>query len=230
MQITNTAGDADRFAAAHAALKADKSVQFGLSSPPPDPVAPSWLKSLLEWLSDLFEPVGRFLSWLASFFPDAPIARILLWLVLALVACAIAWTIYERLKSGEWRLPTFRRARLAEPDLPEEWLPDHSPAIEWLREADALAEQGRYAEAAHHLLFRSIEDISRKRPDIVRPALTSREIGSAQAIPARARELFVDIVRLVERSLFGGRAVDRDDWTRARAAYSDFALEQAWRA
>lgn len=228
--MTKTAGDADRFAAAHAALKADNSVQFGLTQPPPDPVTPSWLKAFLEWLGDVLEPVGRFLKWIGSFFPDAPVARILLWMVLAVVACAIVWAVYERLKSGEWRLPRLRRPRVAEPDFGDEWVPEHSPAIEWLREADALAEQGRYAEAVHHLLFRSIEDISRKRPDIVRPALTSREIGAAQAIPARARDLFVGIVRLVERSLFGGRPVDREDWTSARAAYSDFALDQVWRA
>lgn len=230
MQMTNTAGDADRFADAHAALKADKSVQFGLSAPAPDSVTPSWLKAVLEWLGDLFKPVGQFLNWIASFLPDAPIARILLWTVLAVVACGLAWTIYDRVKSGEWRLPRWRRSRSAEPDFGDQWFPEQSPAIEWLREADALAEQGRYAEAAHHLLFRSIEDISRKRPDIVRPALTSREIGAAQAIPVSARDLFVGIVRIVERSLFGGRPVDRDDWTKARAAYANFALEGAWHA
>jgi len=228
--MTNTAGDADRFAAAHAALKADPSVQFNLTSAPPDPKTPQWLKSLLEWLGDLFEPIGRFLGWIGSFMPDAPIARILLWGVLAIAVLAILWVIYERIRTGDWRLPSWRRAPLTEADLDEEWTPDDSPAVEWLREADALAEQGRYAEAVHHLLFRSIEDISRKRPETVRPALTSREIGAADAIPAQARDLFVGIVRLVERSLFGGRPVDRGDWANAREAYADFALPKAWRA
>lgn len=228
--MTNTAGDADRFAAAHAALKSDPSIQFNLTSPPPEPTTPSWLKALLEWLADLFEPVGRFLKWIGSFLPDAPIARIFLWSVLALAAAAILWAIYQRLRTGEWQLPRLRRARLAEPELNEEWSPEFAPAVEWLQEADAMAEQGRYAEAIHHLLFRSIEDISRRRPDSVRPALTSREIGAAAAIPVRARDLFVSIVRLVERSLFGGQSVGREDWTNARAAYADLALPQAWRA
>lgn len=228
--MTNTAGDADRFAAAHAALKADPSIQFNLTTAPADPETPQWLKSLLEWLGELFEPVGRFLKWIGSFMPDAPVARILLWSVLAIAAVAILWAIYERIRTGEWRLPSWRRAPFPDSEPGEEWAPDVSPAVEWLREADALAEQGRYAEAVHHLLFRSIEDISRKRPDIVRPALTSREIGAATAIPAHARDLFVGIVRLVERSLFGGRPVNRDDWTGARAAYADFALPKAWHA
>jgi hypothetical protein len=228
--MTNTAGDADRFAAAHAALKADSSVQFNLTTAPPDPETPAWLKAVLDWLGHALEPVGRLLKWIGSFMPDAPVARILLWSVLAIAALAILWAIYERIRTGEWRLPSWRRAALPEADLDDVWTPDASPAVEWLREADALAEQGRYAEAVHHLLFRSIEDISRKRPSAVRPALTSREIGAADAIPAQARDLFVGIVRLVERSLFGGRPVDSGDWTSARAAYADFALPKAWHA
>jgi hypothetical protein len=227
--MTNTAGDADRFAAAHAALKADSTVQFDFTRPPPEPETPSWLKAFFDWLGDVLEPVGRFLKWIGSFMPDAPLARILLWSVLAIAAAALVWAIYHRVRTGEWRLPIlFRRAPL-EAENEEEWAPEAAPARAWLAEADALAEEGRYAEAVHHLLIRSIEDISKRRPDVVRPALTSREIGAADAIPLQARDLFVGIVRLVERSLFGGRAVGRDDWTEARSAYADFALPKAWR-
>ena len=228
--MTNTAGDADRFAAAHNALKADPSIQFNFTNPPPEPKPPAWLEAFLEWLVDVLEPVGRFLQWLGSFVPGGPFARIILWSVLAVAACALLFAIYQRLRTGEWRLPNFRKAPFAEGEPEEAWAPEDAPAREWLREADALALQGRYGEAIHHLLFRSIEDISRKRPSLVRPALTSREISSADAIPAQARDLFVGIVRMVERSLFGGRPVDRDDWTSARAAYADFALPRAWRA
>jgi hypothetical protein len=104
------------------------------------------------------------------------------------------------------------------------------PVRSWLDEADALAAQGKFAEAIHHLLFRSIEDISSRRPNLVRPALTSREIAASRAIPSRAGELFASIARLVERSLFGGRAVGEGDWLEARTAYADFALAKAWRA
>lgn len=228
--MTNTAGDADRFAAAHAALKADPSVQFNFTSPPPPPETPSWLKAFFDWLGKVLEPVGKFLQWIGSFMPDAPVARILLWTLLAGAAVALLWAIYQRLKTGEWKVPRFRPAPYREAEIEEEWVPDDAPVRSWLQEADALAEQGLYAEAIHHLLFRSIEDISRRRPNVVRPALTSREISTASAIPLSARELFVGIVRLVERSLFGGRPVDLNDWTSARSAYADFALPQAWRA
>jgi hypothetical protein len=224
------AGSADQFTAAHEALRADPSIQFGFTRAPPDPTPPPWLIKVLEWLGDRLAPVGRFIRWIGSFLPDAPLARIFMWAVLAIAAGALLWAIYQRVKTGEWRLPSFRRANYHEADPDEEWALEDSPVREWLREADALAEQGRYAEAIHHLLFRSIEDISRKKPDFIRPALTSREIGSSATLPARARGLFTGIARQVERSLFGGRAVDRDDWTEARAAYADFALPQAWRA
>lgn len=228
--MTNTAGNADQFDAAHAALKADRSIQFGFTSPPEPPRPPEWLRHLFEWLERVLEPVGRFLRWIGSFLPDAPLARMFLWAVLIIAACALAWGLYQRLRTGKWQWPAFRKAPLADAEDEQEWAPDFAPAHEWLGEADALAEQGRYAEAAHHLLFRSIEDISRRRPHLVRPALTSREIGSAEVIPNEARGLFVGIVKLVERSLFGGRAVDRDDWANARAAYAEFALPKAWQA
>ena len=228
--MTNTAGDADRFAAAHAALKADKSVQFDFTRPPPDPVTPSWLKAFLEWLGDVLEPVGRFFRWIGSFMPDAPAAKILLWTLLALAVGVTIWTIYQRLRTGEWRLPKFRRAPMPEMAPDEDWAPQDEPVRSWLREADELAGQGRFAEAVHHLLFRSIEDISNRRPNAVRPALTSREISVAEVIPSQARGLFTGLVSLVERSLFGGRPVGADDWASARAAYADFALPQAWRA
>lgn len=56
--MTNTAGDADRFAAAHAALKADSLVQFNLTAPPPDPETPSWLNDFLKWLEHAWRSSG----------------------------------------------------------------------------------------------------------------------------------------------------------------------------
>ncbi|QBM76306.1 DUF4129 domain-containing protein [Sphingomonas sp. AAP5] len=220
----------DRFAAAHAALKADPAVQFTLQRAPPPPQPPEWLVQLGKWLGKLFEPVGRALLWIGSRMPHWPYARILLWGVLGLVAIAILWAVYTRVRHGEWRWPRFvrRRPTVSQP-IDEAWAPDAAPVHEWLREADLLAAEGRYAEAVHHLLRRSIDDIARRRPQLVRPALTSRELSASSAIPFSARDLFAGIARLVERSLFGGRPVDASDWTQARAAYRDFALPGSWR-
>ena len=224
------ANGADRFAEAYKSLRSDASVQFNLTPPTPEPEPPAWLQALGKWLDHyVFEPIGKFLSWLGSFLPDAPYARIFLWTVLVLAALALAWAIYNRFRYGQWRLRMPRLALVTDIAVEDEWAPESAPARLWLEEADALAREGRYAEAVHHLLFRSIEDIAKRRPNLVRPALTSREISASQGIPSRARELFAAIARLVERSLFGGRSVGEKDWLAARGAYSDFALAGAWR-
>lgn len=175
------------------------------------------------------KPVADFFRWIDSFFPDAPYARILLWFVLAILAAALLWLVYQRLRHGAWQ---WRRtpAPAAEPLLEEEWAPDHAPARRWLEEADELAAAGRYGEAIHHLLIRSVEDIARRRPTLVKPAVTSRELAAAAALPSGARQLFSGIALLVERSLFAGRPVGRSEWDEARSSYADFALPKAWQA
>ncbi|QDZ08566.1 DUF4129 domain-containing protein [Sphingomonas panacisoli] len=219
-----------RFADAHRALREDPTIQFGMGRavPPKPPELPGWLKWLLEHL----KPVGRFFEWVTSLMPAAPLAQFLLWTVIGLLALTLVWMIVTRIRSGEWRMPLQRkRARQVAVDVAveEEWAPDFAPARAWLDEADALAARGLYAEAVRHLLFRSVEDIKTKRPQLVRPSLTSRELAAATGIPAVARELFARIAGYVEHSLFGGRPVVVDDWQKARAAYADFALPGQWR-
>lgn len=228
------AAAADRFAAAHHALRADPAVQFTLGPPPAPPEPPAWFRGLahlFDWLGHVLAPIGRLLAWLTGFMPAALWAQVLLWGVIVIALIALLWLIGERLRSGQWRLPR-RRARAATPvaiEAEEEWRPDAAQGRAWLEEADELAARGLFAEAVHHLLFRSIEDIRHRRPQVVRPALTSRELAAASAIPAGARDLFAAIARQVERSLFGGRPVGADDWQAARAAYADFAIPGAWK-
>jgi hypothetical protein len=219
------------FASAHQALKADRSIQVNLTPPDPPPQPPKWLKDFLEWLDWVLQPVEKFFDWIGSLMPEAPLARYLLWTALAVAATVLLALLYHRVRHGEWRLPWGRREPLALiPVEEEQWRPEAAPVRSWLEEADALAAEGRFAEAIHHLLLRSIEDIARRRPRLVRPALTSRELATSNGIPSSARELFAAIARLVERSLFGGRDVGAADWDLARTAYADFALARAWQA
>lgn len=205
-------------------------MQFTLTRPPAPPETPEWLQALGRGLAALFRPIGRLLRWLSNLMPDAPYARILLWGLLGAIAVAVIWMIVARIRSGEWRLPVRRRNMVAsEPD-GDEWVPEEAPARAWLREADRLAGEGRFAEAIHYLLFHSIDDIARRRPALRRPSMTSRELASASLLPAAVRPLFASIAGLVERSLFGGRPVADTDWQVARAAYADLALPQRWRA
>ncbi len=194
---------------------------------PPQP--PAWLRAFFHWLGESLKLVGKALAWIGSFFPDEPYARILLWAVIAIGAAALVWAIYNRLRHGEWRWRVPLSAGTAQLASDEEWSPKEAGARSWLEEADAMARDGRFAEAVHHLLFRSIEDIIKRRPTLVRPALTSREIATSPSIPGQARDLFAGIARLVERSLFGGQTVGEHDWLQAREAYSGFALPAAWR-
>jgi len=224
-------GTAETVAAAHQALVDDPSIQFTLSPLPPPAKPPHWLEGALRWLGDLLRPLGRLLRWLGGLLPDAPYARILLWGTIAVLVLLFLWAAVERLRHGRWHWPRWRRRSVAaavEADQAEDWRPEAGPLRRWLDEADALAAAGRYAEAVHHLLFRSVEDIARHRPGAVRPALTSRELARAAAIPPGARAPFARIAAEVERSLFGGRPLAERDWQAARAAYGELVRPQAW--
>jgi hypothetical protein len=97
-----------------------------------------------------------------------------------------------------------------------------------LDEADRLAAAGRYAEAVRLILHRSIEDIEGHRPRLVRPAYTAREIGRLSDIPDNARNVFVGIAGVVEKSFFGGQGLDAAGFADCRKAYEAFAFPGAW--
>lgn len=195
----------DGFADAHNRLLADRSIQFDLPAfDPPEP--PAWLSSL-----------GNFLS------ADHPVLRIFFWILVGALALLVLYFIVRRLAGADW---PWRRKRA---DEAADWRPDEAPARALLSEADALAAQGSFGEAARLLLFRSIEDIDSRRPDLVRPALTSRDIAALDAIPGRPRGAFARIAMMVERSLFARRALAEADWRDCRAAYEEFAFAEGWR-
>ncbi|HYD13285.1 MAG TPA: hypothetical protein VEC11_10600 [Allosphingosinicella sp.] len=110
----------------------------------------------------------------------------------------------------------------------EAWRPEESLATELLDEADVLASQGRYDEAARLLLHRSIGEIHAHRPDLVRPALTSRDIAGHPLLPSGPAAAFARIAALVERSFFARRALGPDDWQDCRTAYREFAFAEGW--
>lgn len=176
--------------------------------PAPDPAIPEWLAAVLRFLGDLLAPLGRLLgrNW----------GAIEIVLVAGAVAGAawIAWSLLW----PRWR--DRRRGVAAEP----EWAPDRSAARALLEEADALAAQGRFSEAAHLLLRRSVDHIADARPEWLSPSATAREIGGIAGLPAAAARAFAVIAGEVERSLFALRDLGAEDWGRARTAYAEFAL------
>ena len=209
-QEWTAAGDPARFAEAHAKLRTDSSIQFDLPEfVPPEP--PAWLR----WLAELLENGG-------------PVFKAIFWIVLAIVVLSILYWLFRWIEGGGLAFLKRRRNAEAGP-ASDAWRPEEAPARALLAEADSLAASGRFGEAAHLLLFRSIEEIERKRPKIVRPALTSRDIAGAPQIPAAPRTAFSRIVMAVERSLFGGRTLDAQDWTLCRASYEEFAFAPEWK-
>ncbi|MEL8056606.1 MAG: hypothetical protein AAGK66_10655 [Pseudomonadota bacterium] len=106
-------------------------------------------------------------------------------------------------------------------------MPDEAAARALLGDAETLANEGRFAEAVHALLFRSIDLIQERQPTVVKRSLTAREIGQLGGLPDLIRTGLSPIIRIVERSYFGGRDVDETGWNEARDAYRSFALKEA---
>lgn len=86
-----------------------------------------------------------------------------------------------------------------------------------LTDADRLAAAGRFAEAVHALLMRTIEALARRIP--VPRALTSREILDRARLPTEARQAFAELVAAVELTRFGGRGADAADYARCVACF-----------
>ena len=192
------------------ALRDAGDIQFAPLPPIKPPETPGWLKTLGEWLHEIFGPVGEALgmSW-----PTVKIVLIVLGILLALL---VLWRLLSPL------LQRMRQDRGSEAE--PEWTPDRNAAQTLLEDADALAGQGRFEEAVHLLLMRSVDHIAVARPEWLIPANTAREIAAFPMLPERAREAFSIIAARVERSLFALRDLEESDWQAARAAYSDFAL------
>jgi len=199
-------------ASAHARLLASRDIQFEFrgAARPPDP--PNWLIHLMEAL-------------MKGLVAAAPVLKYVFWGGLIVLVVTVAWFVARdivRLRRGDRAAP----ADLAE--VPALWRPSEAAARALLSDADALAAEGRYAEAAHILLVRSVDDFEGRRPGAVRPSFTSRDIGRLAAMPSEARRAFALIAEVVEKSLFGGRPVDAQVFARCRSAYSEFALPERW--
>jgi len=202
-------GASDAFARAHGAVLRGKDLQFEPTAAPKPPDLPDWLLAIGKALGEL-----------------APFLTYVFWGVLIVGAAIILYFVIRELVTTRW--PSLKPNK--GPVLGDEvWRPNATKARTLLEDADRLAAEGRFAEAVHLILFRSIEDIEGRRPDLIRPALTSRDIAQLDGVPERVRRTFSDIARVVERSFFGGRPVGVDEFTACRQAYEGFAFAEAWR-
>jgi hypothetical protein len=197
-----TAGGDAAVAEAHRELLANRNLQFEFERfDPPEP--PAWLEPFLRVLGNA--------------------APVLEWVFWGGVAIVVALILYVLVTEIIRRMP--RRVR-DEGELPK---PEYRPAVArakaLLEEADRLAAEGHYSEAARVLLHRSIEDLERVFTLAIGPGLTSREIAQLEPLSNQGRDVFSGIARAVERSLFGGRALGAGDFAQCREAYASFALQ-----
>ncbi len=191
--------------AAHKAMLSTKGLQLDFKAVDPPPKVPAWLEMLLQALGAL-----------------APVLRYLFWGGLILGVAVIAWLVIREFL-GRRRVKAQAAAAAAD------WRPTEDAARTLLEDADRLAAEGRFGDAVHLLLFRSIEDIGGRRPGLVRPGLTSRDIAALEAMPNAARQAFAAIAQAVERSFFGGRPVGAEDFAQCRREYEAFAFAEGWR-
>ncbi len=152
-----------------------------------------------------------------------------LWIAAGIaLAILLYWIVSFFLdRQGNSREPRARKDRRKKQK--EAWRPEEAHAVQLLDQADLLANEGRYDEAARLLLHRSIGEIDAHRPDLVRPALTSRDIAGHPLLPSGPAAAFARIAALVERSLFARRPLGVEDWRDCRAAYHEFAFAEGWR-
>ncbi|QXQ07725.1 hypothetical protein KX816_06890 [Sphingosinicellaceae bacterium] len=211
----NGAATADaRFAAAHKTLLADPRIQFDLPTHPPEPPPPEWLKRVLDWIIEGFKKLAE----------AGPVVKILFWLIVAAIVLALLRWLWP------YALRLWHQLRKTSTTDEEGWRPEAAPARALLAEADALAADGAYAEAAHLVLLRSVEQIGARRPHMVRPALTSRDIAQVEGLPGDVARAFGLIASVVETGLFAARPVGADAWARCREAYEAVAFPRAWAA
>lgn len=201
-------------AAVHARLLRDRALQFDFKAvkPPKPPHLPDWFLALGRWLGHLIEAA-------------LPVLKVVFWVGIALAVAAVIFVIVREVMGS--RFGWAKQARPARA-APVDWRPDGRKARALLENADRLAAQGRFDLAVRLILHRGIEDIDAKRPRLVKPALTAREIVSLPELPAGPRAAFTRMAAIVEFSAFAGQAIGQTAFTECRSAYEAFAFSDAW--
>jgi hypothetical protein len=89
--------------------------------------------------------------------------------------------------------------------------------------ADALAGEGRFAEAMHLLLLQSLTAIRERREEHFADSLTSREILRQSRLSDQGAALLRDIVARVEWTYFGQHPAGRPDYEGCRTSFHELS-------
>jgi hypothetical protein len=167
------------------------------------------LQSVFEFVGQVLAPIGQ---WIGAWW------GLIQWALIALIAVFVLYLLVRTFG------PLARRRKAALQPLDDEWRPDQAASLALLEDAERLAAEGRFEEATHLLLTRSVGQMAAARPDWVEPSSTARELAALTALPDAPRAAFRVMAERVERSLFALQRLDRADWEAARDAYARFAL------
>ncbi len=149
--------------------------------------------------------------------PAGGILSFLMWGVIAVAVVLLAfWLTTELVKYGGDDL------ELADdPTAPAPL--DFAVVDRPLDDADVLANEGRYSEAIHALLLRTLQELVRSSAVRVSPAHTSREILARVPLLNEPRDALSGLITAVELTFFGGDVASADDFARCRAQFQVFA-------
>jgi hypothetical protein len=170
-----------------------------------------WLRAILEWLA-------RYLSWMDRLWDASPL---LYWLIV----CGLIALTLLLLAHVVWSI----RVALAEPEAPPSTrrVPQ---APRFAKQAEALAHEGRFVEAAHRLLLASIQllvqrgAIELERHDANR---TLRRRVAASSLPGEQRAEFLRLLDELERRWFRDRVADPDLYRAWEALHARLATLRA---
>lgn len=197
------------FKDAHEKLTGDSSFEFEYTELPKPKVRPRSENAFFKFLGELIMALG-------------PILKVMFYgLVVGIVLYIAYLVISEAVKLKRAHVP---KEKISAPVIPA-YQPRAEDAQIILDDVDRLAAQGRFDEAVHTLLLRSIQDIRKNRPKSVPRALTSREISVLDILSLKAQQAFKQIGDRVEISYFGGAPLDEEAFKLSRKAYEDFAFE-----
>ena len=186
-------------------LKRDESVQFDLA----DVIPRKPPSAFSKWWGNFFEALFRILF---------PILELCFWIGLGALIMSALYMIGRAIYETRFAKPV-KKEKHEDPEIPL-YEPARAQARILLDEVDRLAAEGKYGEAVHTLLFRSIQDIDRNRPNVIRRSLTAREIGSLSILTQNSRQAFSTIAGVSELSHFGGTPIGKSGFDVARQAYA----------
>lgn len=172
---------------------------------------------LQSWL---YQTLARILHWFTGLEILRDNSPLLYWLIVLAIAvtCAaliahVTWTIWAAMTAPE-PAAAQRASGESPPDLAQE--------------ADALAANGRYLEAAHRLMLASFRTLAERSVIELRRDRSNRWIRAALRGSMLKENLAAELDALVERTeqrWFGDRANDPEVYARWRSAYEQLSAQ-----